>query len=368
VRVVVILTARPSWAKLEPVCRALKARPGVELQIIACASALLERYGDVSRVLTAQGYTIAERVYSVIEGNTRETAAIEGGVLQAALARTYQRLQPDVVVVCADRHEVPNAAEAAANLHIPVVHLQGGEITGSIDDKAREATTAWSDIHCVCTEEAYYRLLERGKQHVYQTGCPSIDVAKQALNDPPVTETELGGSGAPVCLTKPFLVILQHPVTSEADQALAQMHATLQGTRNHDVQRVILWPGEDAGADQISKAIRNERRAHTVRNLPPVRFLKLLTQARVLVGNSSAGIREASYLGVPVVNIGSRQQGRERASNVIDVPHDVDAIRDAIAMQLAHGPFPSSTLYGSGNAGEQIAEVIGERVCADTCA
>jgi UDP-N-acetylglucosamine 2-epimerase len=120
-----------------------------------------------------------------------------------------------------------------------------------------------------------------------------------------------------------------------------------------------LWPGQDAGAGIASKALRAwQGRVHTVRSLPPSRFLRLLTQAACLIGNSSAGIREASYLGVPVVNIGTRQHGRERGPNVIDVPHDAVKIANALSWQIAHGPYPSSSLYGKGNAGQRIAEVL----------
>jgi UDP-N-acetylglucosamine 2-epimerase len=162
---------------------------------------------------------------------------------------------------------------------------------------------------------------------------------------------------------KPVSVVIQHPVTSEASEAHAQMAMTLNALP-HDAwlktNAIVLWPGEDAGADAASKAMREHRSTfiHTVRNLPPHRFLKLLTQASVLIGNSSAGIREASYLGVPVVNIGTRQQGRERGPNVIDVPHEANAIARAIQQQIAHGRYPRCELYGRGDAGMRIAEVL----------
>ena len=369
VKVAVILTARPSWAKLEPVCRALQARPDVELQIIACASALLERYGRVVEVVRSQGYEIAAECWSTYEGATLLTSAKETGALLTELGSVLSRLQPDVAVVCADRHEVLAAAQAVSYLHIPLVHLQGGERTGSIDDRVRDSITALADYHCVATERAHFRVygLTGAAGRIWNTGCPSIDVATEAQAQPPVTVAELGGAGAAIDLDQPFVVVLQHPVTSEADQAGAQMVDTLDGCCTHVPQVVVFWPGQDAGADAMSKAIREAQGAvHTVRSLPPARFLRLLTQARVLIGNSSAGIRECSYLGVPVVNIGTRQHGRERGPNVIDVPHEAGAIGRAIAQQLQQGPSPSSTLYGTGTAGAQIAAVICERVGVDT--
>jgi UDP-hydrolysing UDP-N-acetyl-D-glucosamine 2-epimerase len=357
----VVVTARPSWAKLEPVCRALKARPDVELQIVACASALLERYGRVVDVIR-KDYDVAAEVWSTYEGANLLTSAKETGALLGDLSSVLRSLGPSVVVACADRHEVLAVAQAGAYLHIPVAHLQGGERTGSIDDRVRDAITSLSDIHFPATELAAFRVYGMtGSPHIYNTGCPSIDVAKQAKDEPPVTVEELGGAGAPIDPRKPFGIILQHPVTSEADEAYAQMQQTLLGIMHQGVAWLAWFPGQDAGADGGSKALReNQWWIHTVRNLPPNRFLRLLTQASVLVGNSSAGIREASYLGVPVVNIGSRQFGRQRGPNVVDVPHDAEAISKAIQQQIAHGKYTSSGIYGTGNAGQRIAEVLAD--------
>lgn len=361
-RVAVVVSARPSWAKLATVCDAVVAR-GLDLQVVCCASALLERYGRVASVI-AQKFAVAEEVYSVYEGETLETSAKETGALCSALASCFQRLKPDVVIVCADRHEVLAIAQAAAYLHITLCHLQGGEASGSIDSKVRHSITQLADIHCVSTQRAAMRVYGlTGSDHIHHTGCPSMDLAKQAVSDPAVTSDELGGAGAPIDLTQPFVIVLQHPVTSEAASAGEQMEATLsalgyiRGTRH--VQVLALWPGEDAGASAISKVLRRMSWLHTVRNLPPQRFLRLLTQSACLIGNSSAGIREASYLGVPVVNLGSRQQGRERGPNVIDVHQWSELqIQAAMERQLDHGPYPKSSLYGKGDAGERIANVL----------
>lgn len=373
-RVAIVITARPSYAKLKTVIAALVER-GADVHIIACASALLERYGNVKAIIEKDfPATPIIEAWSTYEGANLITSAKETGGLLTELSSVLYRLSPGVVCVCADRHEVLAAAQAGAYLHLPVVHLQGGERTGSIDDRCRDSITALADIHCVSTRRAQMRVYGlTGSHQVYWTGCPSIDLAKQALNDPPVTWDELGGTGPRFDLRFPFLMVLQHPVTSEADQAGEQMHATLEACANVNLPRLLFWSGEDAGTDAMSAAVRQwrhvspERTFYTLKNLPPARFLRVLSQASVLVGNSSAGIREASYLGVPVVNIGTRQQGRERAKNVRDVPHDSEAIWAATCEQVQHGPYSSSDLYGSGNAGEKIAEVICGRVDSRAC-
>ena len=359
-RICVVVTARPSWAKLEPVCRALKARGDVELQIVACASALLERYGRVVDVIR-KDYEIAAEVWSTYEGANLVTSAKETGGLLAGLCVELDRLRPACALVCADRHEVLGAAQAASYLHVTLGHIQGGEKTGSIDDKVRDAITGLADLHFPATQLAALRVYSMtGSPHVHHVGCPSVDVAKQAQSEPPVTVEELGGAGAAIDLEKPFALLIQHPVTDEADWAYAQMVTTLEavGLRN-DIQALALFPGQDAGSESSSKALREHQDwLHTVRNLPPNRFLRLLTQASVLVGNSSCGIRESAYLGVPVVDIGSRQHGRQRAKNVVWVPHDAEQIASAIQRQIAHGRYASSGIYGAGDAGERIAEVL----------
>ena len=361
--VAIIITARPSYAKAKTVIAALLAR-GVDVQILACASALLERYGKVVDVIRKDFPDVPiTEIWSTLEGANLVTGVRETGALCAELAGRLASGSYDGAVVIADRHEVLGAAQAVAYQHIPLVHLQGGERTGSIDDKVRDSITQLADLHCVCTPRAAMRVYGLTGQWdaIHVTGCPSIDLAKQAQDEPAVTTDELGGAGASVDLSQPFVVVVQHSVTSEADHAAAQMAATLDGLG--DLPAVVWWPGEDAGADAMSKVIRIRPNLHTVRNLPPARFLRLLTQAGCLVGNSSAGIRECSYLGVPAVNIGTRQQGRERGPNVVDVPHEAERIWDAVTDQMQHGPYQSSALYGHGDAGEQIAEVIvGQRV------
>lgn len=355
-----MLTARPSYAKWKSVLSALKARPDVELQIVVAASANLERYGRVRDVLERDGHTITVECWTVLEGATLLTGARETGLAMMDLASTYHQLNPDVVCVMADRREILAAAAAATFQGIRVAHMQGGESSGSVDNVVRNAVTALADYHFPSTERAARRVsnLTDASDRVWNFGCPSLDIAKQAQGEPPVTVEELGGAGADIDLSRPFGVLLQHPVTSEADQAGTQMVQTLRAWPP-SLPCVAFWPGQDAGQELAAKQIRlAHAHIHTVRNLAPSRFLQLLIQASVLVGNSSAGIRECSYLGVPVVNCGSRQTGRERGPNVLDVPHDADAIHAAIERQIAHGPYPSSALYGTGTAGERIAEVL----------
>lgn len=343
-KVLVVITARPSYSRIKSALVALKARPDVELQIVCAASALVTRYGRIVDQIRADGFTVNECVSSVIDGDGLSETALSTGVLLSGLAGAFQRLKPDVVVTIADRKETIATAIAASYQNIPLVHVQGGELTGSIDNKVRHAVSQLADVHFVSTEMAGARVLaRRPKADVFVTGCPSIDLAAEAKRLGPWS----GGD--------PGVVVLQHAVTNETDQAAAQMEATVDGTEGF--WQTFFWPGEDAGNGAMAKVLRSHH-IQATRNLPPVDFLRMLLAARCLVGNSSVGIRECAYLGVPVVNIGTRQANRERGPNVIDVPHDVDAIREAVDRQVAHGPYLSSTLYGDGHAGERIAAIL----------
>ena len=359
-KVAVVITARPSYSRVKSVIEALHTRD-VDVNIVCCASTLLERYGRVVDVIRKDFRAEITELWSTYEGTTRETSAKETGVLVSECASHFARTRPEAVVVVADRHEVLAPAIAASYQHLPLVHLQGGERSGSIDDKVRYAITQLADAHCVATIQALDTVRAiRPDSQVWLTGCPSIDLCARLDEDDPVTLDELGGHGDPIELSQPFLLVLQHSDTRVDSNGL-DMLATLAACEESRYPTVCLWPGEDADADQASKAIRSFLPSipfHTVRNVPPRRFLKLLTQAACLVGNSSVGIRECAFLGVPVVNIGQRQEMRERAANVMDVPSfDVRVIQHAIKIQAAHR-YGSSSLYGLLGAGLLCADAI----------
>jgi UDP-hydrolysing UDP-N-acetyl-D-glucosamine 2-epimerase len=339
-RICIVITARPSYSRIKTALLALRDA-GADLQIIAAASALTWRHGRVVDVIRADGLVVDREVPSVVDGGgTRESVA-STGLLAIQLGTAFAELKPECVVTIADRHETLATAIAAAYQHIPLCHIQGGEVSGSIDDKVRNAVTQLADLHLVATERAHIQVRSmRDGSDVITTGCPSIDLAADAVRLGPIHRADV--------------VVLQHPVTGEVDQAGEQMRQTIKAV---GPDALYFWPGEDAGADDMSKALRLAG-IKPVRNLEPVEFLRVLLGAKVLVGNSSVGIRECSYLGVPVVNVGTRQQGRERGPNVMDERHHVELIAEALAYQMLRQPPPSSTLYGDGHAGKRIAEAL----------
>jgi len=370
-KVCVVITARPSYSRIRTALAAIRDHPDLELQVVVAASALLDRYGHAVGQIEADGFPVSAHVYTIIEGENPTTMAKSTGLGLLELASVFDELRPDVVVTVADRFETMATAVAASYMNIPLAHVQGGEITGSIDEKVRHAVTKLSDLHLVSTAQAADFVVRMGEEPgaVHVTGCPSIDIAAEVASNPSMDFDPFeryGGVGSALDLADGYLVVMQHPVTTEHELARAHIEETLHAVAKVDLPTLWFWPNPDAGTDGTSNGIRAFREnyrptnLHFFKNMAPTDFLRLLLGARALAGNSSVGIRECSFLGVPVVNIGSRQQGRQRGTNVVDVPHDSTQIATAIHDRMTRGRMASEAVYGDGTAGQRIAAVLAE--------
>lgn len=370
-KVCVVVTARPSYSRIRTALMAIRDHPDLELQLVVAASALLDRYGSAIQYIERDQFPIAARVQMVLEGGNLTAMAKTTGLGLLELSSVFEHLQPDVVVTIADRFETIATAIAAAYLNLPLAHVQGGEITGSIDEKVRHAVTKLADLHLVSTDRAAERVIRMGEPPatVHVTGCPSIDLAVDTLRTPALDfdpYARYGGVGAGMDLSRGYVVVLQHPVTTEHELARAHVTETLHAVRDADLPTLWFWPNPDAGSDGTSGGIRRFREMekpsniHFFKNMAPEDFLRLVYNSRCLIGNSSMGIRECSFLGVPVVNIGSRQQGRDRGRNVVDAAYARGDIGRAVAGHLANGRYPSDPLYGDGRAGPRIAGVLAD--------
>jgi len=369
-KVCIVVTARPSYARIKSVMSAINERNDLELQLVVAASALLERYGSAVNYMKKDGFEPKEMVYMVLEGENLVTAAKSTGLGIVELATVFDNLKPDIVVSVADRYETIATAIAASYSNIPLAHVQGGEVTGSIDEKVRHAVTKLSDIHFVTNVDSFKRVKKMGEQEdkIHVTGCPSIDLAnnvsKNKVEDFNPFELFQKGVGKVFDLNKDYVVVMQHPVTTELHESFDQINETLMAINNLKIPTFWFWPNVDAGSDKISKGIRIFREKndipfiHFFKNMSPENFLKLLINSKCLIGNSSTGIRECSFLGIPVVNIGDRQKRRLRAKNVLDVDYNSLEITDAIKFQIKNGKYMKSTIYGDGNAGGKIAELL----------
>ena len=369
-KICVVVTARPSYSRIKSALQAIKEHPDLELQLVIAASALLDRYGSVIQYIEEDGFDIAARVYMILEGENLATMAKTTGIGLLELATVFDNLQPHVVVTVADRHETIATAIAAAYMNIPVAHVQGGEVTGSIDEKVRHAVTKLADLHFVSSQKAAERVKRMGEnpESVFVTGCPSVDLAANILDSPALDFDpfeKYGGVGPKFSLAEGYLVVMQHPVTTEYTQSRQHVVETLHAIREIGLPTLWFWPNVDAGSDGTSKGIRVFREIekpeniYFFKNMIPADFLRLLYNAKMLIGNSSVAIRECAFLGVPAVNIGRRQAGRERGYNVVEANYDRESIKTAIQHQLlANGRTKTDPIYGNGHAGAEIANLL----------
>lgn len=364
-----VVTARPSYARIKTALQAIRQHDELELQLIVTASALLDRYGSIVNYIEQDGFEIAARVFIVLEGENLITSAKSTGLGIMELATIFDNLRPDVVVTVADRYETLATAVAAAYMNIPLAHVQGGEVTGSVDEKVRHAVSKLANLHFASTQGAAERLIRMGEdpKSVFVTGCPSIDLAAEVLKNPNMDFDpfqKYGGVGASSDLADGYVVVMQHPVTTQVGESRAQISATLEAVEAMELPAMWFWPNVDAGSDDISRGIRifrekgRGKKFHYFKNMEPEDFLRLVYNSRAIIGNSSMGIRECSFLGVPAVNIGDRQAGRERGNNVIDVPTDAEKIKAALKTHLRNGRYEPAHIYGDGKAGQRIAHLL----------
>lgn len=368
-KICVVVTARPSYSRIKSALTAIQDHPDLELQLVIAGSALLDRYGNAVDFIEKDGFPIAAKVFMVLEGENPTTMAKTTGLGVMELTNVFYNLKPDAVITIADRFETIATSIAAAYQNIPLVHIQGGEVTGSIDEKVRHANTKLADLHLVCSEDARERVIKLGEipEQVINTGCPSIDLAKEISEYPYLDFDPLqkyGGVGVNLDWKNGYIVVMQHPVTTEYKESKKQIQETLKAIKALNYPAFWFWPNVDAGSDGTSNGIRafreleQPKNIHFFKNMEPTDFLKLLNSSKALIGNSSAGLRECAYLGLPVINIGNRQFRRSRAGNVTDVAYNQGEIEQAVKNAINTEKFESSTIYGNGDAGVKIAEIL----------
>ena len=354
---------------MKSVLRAIKSHPDIKLQLVVAGSALINRYGNAIKVIEDDGFKVDAKVYNVLEVNNQTAMAKTTSIAIMELSNVFYNLNPDAVLTIADRYETLGTSIAASYQNIPLIHLQGGEITGNIDEKVRHANTKLADIHLVSSENAKDRVIKMGEdpEFVFNTGCPSLDLAKEIIEKPQLDFDPIekyGGVGSQVDISAGYIIVMQHSETNESHNARKHIEETLKAIRDLKIPTLWFWPNVDAGSDGTSSGIRHYREnyefkhVHFFKNMIPSDFLKLLYNSKCIVGNSSVGIRECAYLGVKAVNIGKRQEGRDRGNNVIDVGYDEFEIKNAIKSQINSKKLKKDFIYGDGNSGTRIAQVL----------
>ncbi len=367
-KICVVIGSRANYSSIKSAMRAIDAHPELELQLVVGASALLDRYGTVLELIESDGFEPDERVFMLIEGETPATMAKSTGLGLLELPTSFERLKPDVVITVGDRFETMATALAATYMNIPLAHTMGGEVSGNIDESIRHAVTKFAHVHFPACSEAAERLVRLGEDPgtVHVVGCPRMDLVAEVLaqNGDNLSQIFQDGVGGTFDLERPFVIVSQHPVTTEYGDGERQIALTLDAVQELGLPAIVLWPNADAGSEDIARGIRKFReheddaRLHFFKNLPTYDYVKLMRKTSVLVGNSSSAIREGSFIGTPAVNIGSRQQGRQRGANVVDVGYDASEIAAAMRAQVEHGRFEHDPIYGDGHAGERIADIL----------
>ncbi len=368
-KIAVVITARPSYSRIKTVLEEIKNHKNLELQLIVAASALLERYGSAIDYIIDDGFNIIAKVYNVLEGENLTSAAKTTGLGIVELSSVFKNIKPDIVVTIADRYETMSTAIAASYMNIPLAHIQGGEVTGNIDEKVRHSITKLSDYHFVSSKDSFQRVKKLGEnpKMIFNTGCPSIDLALKISKNKKLTfdpYIKYGGVGSFPDLSAGYLVVMQHPVTNEYIDSRKNIEITLRAISKLKLTTLWFWPNIDAGSDGTSSGIRAFRESnklknvHFFKNMNGLDFLNLLDNSIALVGNSSVGIRECSFLGIPVINIGTRQNRRLRSSNVTDINYNVEEIIDSVNKVMKQNIRKKSKIYGDGNSGKKIAQIL----------
>lgn len=365
-KICVLSLNRSEYSRIRSVIRALLEREDIELSMVVLNS----KYANNKVLLEKDGFPIHRIVnISIDERSPYKTAKAIGEVVDK-FAAVFNEEKPDMLLVLGDRYEALGAVTAASFQNIYIAHIQGGEVSGTLDEHTRHAITKLSHLHFPSTELSKERVIKMGElaENVYNVGCPGTD---SLLASPEMSFEELryemyrhAGNRRDILekLLPGFLLVLQFPVATEVEHAEFQIQETLKALARSDRTKVILTPTPDAGGDIVERELRayaeRDPKAMVLKHVPAELFANILRHASMMIGNSSAGIRETGYFGLPTLNIGSRQTGRERSSNVFDVPHDADIIAEMIAFHLAHGPYALEAVYGDGTAGKKIAEIV----------
>lgn len=366
-RICVLTGSRSEYGLLKPVMTAIREHPRLELVPLVAGMHLLAGFGRTVDQIASDGFSTAHRVRMTPRSDVPEAMARSVGQGIVRIARELGRIRPDVTLVLGDRVEALAAAIASAYMNIPVAHIHGGDRSrGGLDESARHAITKFSHLHFAATRLSRERILRLGErpERVFLVGAPGLDAILQTRLKPRAALS----MDLSLDFSRPVLLVLQHPVSTEPARAGLQMRATLEAVRLAGLPAVVIYPNADSGGRAMIREIAKCRRLDGLRAFASrdhATYLSLLKQCGVLVGNSSSGMIESACFHIPVVNVGTRQHGRERADNVLDVPHEPRAILAGIRRALGDRTFRKRVLrarspYGDGKASGRIARRLAQ--------
>lgn len=361
-KILYISGTRADYGLMRSVLKAIERSPNLDLEVIATGMHLMPEFGMTINEIKNDGFKVHE-INAIYEKDNKESMANFIGNFIKLLTKKVKEIKPDIILLLGDRGEMLAGAIVGAYLTIPVAHLQGGEVTSTIDEFSRHAITKLAHIHLPATKKSARRIIKMGedKWRVHVVGAPSLDTI---LNENLMSKKEICRK-LNLNPEDPVFLVIQHPVTIETKKSGKYMKETMDAIKELGQQMVVLYPNADAGGRKMIRVIEKYRRypfIHIHKNLPHELYLSLMKNADVLIGNSSSGIIEAPSFKLPVVNIGSRQEGRERADNVIDVGYDKEEIKEAIKKALSK-EFKEKVKnlknpYESKDVGKKIANIL----------
>lgn len=371
--VCVVLVDRANFGRLHPLMSEIKKSDRMTLKTICAGSMLLPRFGEPKNQVKEMDFEIDGEVSCELEGTSNFSMAQSVGVATMLFASEFQRIKPDWVLLIGDRYEALAAATAALFMNIRIAHVQGGEVSGSVDESTRHCITKMAHLHFPATERSAEFIKRMGEDPtaVFNFGCPSGDYILNLQDQKILEEINQKGSGLKIDFSKNFLMVLFHPVTTELRETEETFKHLLGALCNVKTQIVWLWPNIDAGSNSLSKMIRawlaagKLNHVRMVTNLSPETYQTALKFCACAVGNSSSFVRDSTFSGVPVVLLGNRQNQREFAENVYPLTENITEalITNAVNSQINHGPYNPSFLYGNGNSSKSISAQLASFNC-----
>ena len=350
---------RADFGLMRSTLTAIRDHAELELSIIVTGMHLSPEHGDTVKEIEAADLTIAAEVPVPMTPATGATMARNIGAMTTAFTDALESLHPDIVLLLGDRGEMLAGAIAGLHLNIPVAHIHGGELSGTVDEPVRHAISKLSHLHFTATAASRERLIRMGEAatSIHVTGAPGLD----GLADEPIGDRLTVARQHGLNADRPFALMVYHPVLQEADTAGADARALLDALHKAGVQVLALMPNADGGSEAVRRVLTEAhgQKGVTVRtHLARPDFIAAMAHADLMIGNSSAGIIEAASFGTPVINVGRRQNLRERNANVRDVMAEPAVLAEAITAALARGRFPVKNLYGDGRTSERIADLL----------
>ena len=365
-KILVVTGSRGEYGYVRPILRLIDTHPPVSYELLVTNMHLLPEFGYSRGEFDRDGFSVATELYMALDGSTGTSMTKSLAVGLMGIADVLHNKQPDIVLLAGDRGEQLMAAVAAAHVNIPVAHIQAGEVSGNIDGLTRHAIARYTHIHLAANRDAADRLVRSGEEpfRVHEVGAPQLD---EFLSGHFAQRAELEAH-LKLSVDRPYILLVQHPVTEQAGQATEQMEMTLRAITDLALPTVMVYPNNDAGSALTRETIARMRLPwlHIERNVSREIYGGLMRTAAVIVGNSSSALLEAPSFELPAVNIGRRQEGRVRAANVLDVPHDEIAIGAAVRHALMP-EFRASLRgmvnpYGDGHASQRIVSVLADTV------